>query len=284
MGVIIKRAQPEDKGDILEISAQVWEGHDYLPLVLDLWLTEGGLWVAELNGRVVGFAKTSSLSPGELWFEGLRVGPEYRNRGIARALAKAQLEDALTQAPRSIRFATAEVNHESIHIAEELGFREIARFTYMGGSVGEGTKSPKVVQATDPNKVAQFIFNSEAYLQSRGLLSHGWIFKDLSKTLLEELARQGALFYYKAEGEVHGALVLLPDTYQPERLIIAFIEGDEEALPRLIGFAHHHAKEQGCVEFRAMVPDERLVQALARYDLSFEPDFRYILVYEYPRP
>lgn len=125
--------------DILEISAQVWEGHDYVPL-------------------------------------------------------------ALAQAPRSIRFSTAEINHESIHIAEELGSREVARFTYMAGPVGEGT------------------------------------------------------------------------------------EGNEEALSELLGFTHRYAKEHGYMEFRAMVSTERLVQALSQHGLSCEPDFRYVLVYEYPLP
>ncbi len=33
-----------------------------------------------------------------------------------------------------------------------------------------------------------------------------------------------------------------------------------------------------------MVPTERLVQFLKGHGLTFEPDFRYVLVYEYPLP
>ncbi|MFQ6090750.1 MAG: GNAT family N-acetyltransferase, partial [Candidatus Bipolaricaulia bacterium] len=272
--MIIRRATPEDKDDILKISARVWEGHDYIPLALDRWLKEGGLLAAELDGRVVGFAKTSVLGPGELWLEGLRVHPEYRGKGIAKALAATQLQEALAQSPRSVRFATAEVNVESIHISEELGFREIARFTYMAGPIGEGIESPKVAPADDPAEIAEFIFNSEAYHESRGLLPQGWIFKEFSETLLEELIRQGALFYYAGEGEVRGALVLLPAHYGPGRLVIASIEGDGEALAELMGFAHRYAREQGYVEFHAMVPTEQLVRVLAQHGLSFTPDFR----------
>lgn len=280
----IRAATPQDKGDILKISAQVWEGHDYVPKVCERWLAEGGLWVAELDSRVVGFAKTSILSPGELWFEGLRVHPEYRGRDIAKALAKFQLEDALARSPQSIRLATAEVNRESIHIAEEFGLRELARFTYMAGPVGQGAKRSRVVQADDPDEVANFVFNSAFLRQSRGLLPHGWVFKQFSREHLEKLVQQGALFCHEAEGEIHGALALLPAPYQDERLIIAFIEGTEEALPEVIDFAHHYAGEHGCQEFRAIVPGERLVHFLSKHGLSFEPHFRYVLVYEYPLP
>ncbi len=246
--MIIREAKPEDKGDILEISSQVWEGHDYVPLVLDRWLEEGGLLAAELDGKVVGFAKTTVLGPGELWFEGLRVHPSYRGRGIAKALAEAQLQEALARAPRprSIRLATAEVNRESIHIAEELGFREVARFTYMRGPVaaGEGARGPEaklvVVQAgrQDEDELAEFIFGSEAYCQSHGLLPHGWVFKEFSRERLGELIQQGA-FFRCGEGErVRGVIALLPAPYRPEHVVIAFIEGDDEALSALMDFAH----------------------------------------------
>ena len=284
--MIIREAKPADKDDILEISSQVWEGHDYVPLVLDRWLEEGGLFAAELDGKVVGFAKTTVLSPGELWFEGLRVHPGYRGRGIAKALAEAQLQEALAWVPRSIRLATAEINHESLHIAAELGFREVARFTYMAGPIGEGRGSPKVVQAEKPDKgeLAEFIFSSEAYRQSHGLFPRGWVFFSFTEPFLEKLIGQGALFYYKDEEKVRGVIALLPAPHRPDRLIIAFAEGDGEALSRLTGFAHRYGRDHGFIEFRAMVPTERLVQFLEEHGLSCESDFRYVLVYEYPLP
>jgi GNAT superfamily N-acetyltransferase len=76
----VRPALPEDRERILAISAKIWEGQDYIPHVLDRWLCEGGLFVAELSGKVVGFAKNTELSPGEIWLEGLRVDPEHQGR------------------------------------------------------------------------------------------------------------------------------------------------------------------------------------------------------------
>lgn len=282
MGITVRKAREEDRSDILEISSHIWQGRDYVPQVLDQWLAEGGLWAAELQGKVVGLANTSALSPGELWFEGLRVHPQWRGRGIARQLARAQLDDALRKQPRSIRMSTAEFNHQSIHIARALGFGEVARFTYMGGPVGGGPKKPEVDSSVDLDRAAEFILDS-AYLQeSQGLLPCGWVFREFSKTLLEELTERGNLFCFERQGEPRGALLLLPNLRDEERLDIAFVEGDRRVLPKLISLARSYGSEGGREEFRAVVPGERLVRLLEEEGLYVHPDFRYILVFQYP--
>jgi ribosomal protein S18 acetylase RimI-like enzyme len=282
MGIAVRKARPEDKADILEISAQIWEGHDYVPQVLDGWLEEGGLWAAELQGKVVGLANTSALSPGELWFEGLRVHPQYRGRGIAKQLARAQLEDALNGRPGSIRMATAEFNHRSIHIATALGFREVARFTCMGGPIGQGPENREVAPPADLDGAVEFIRNSQFLRESQGLLPCGWVFRDFSKHLVEELTERGALLCFERLGKSRGALLLLPALYHDERLDIAFLDGDQGVLSKLIGFARSYGSEAGGEEFRAVVPGERLVRVLEQEGLSFHPDFRYVLVFQYP--
>jgi GNAT superfamily N-acetyltransferase len=281
--LLIRPAKPEDKPGILRISAQVWEGHDYVPLALERWLAEGGLFVAELAGQIVGFAKTTILSPGEFWLEGLRVAPEHRNQGIGRALAEAQLQDALARGARAVRYSTVEINRASGRIAQALGFHEAGRFTFMAGPVRGGEKSTKVIQAEEPDKLASFIFSSRAYRLSRGLLAHGWIFKELSLALLAELVSNGAFFCLEAEGQVRGVLALLPDTYRPDYLTLAFLDGEERALPELLRFAHGYAQDRGHTELRAMVPDDRLIRPLEEHGLVSESDFRYVLVYEYLR-
>ncbi len=285
MKPLIRTAKPEDKAEILGISSQIWEGHDYVPLALDHWLKQSGLFVAEFAGRVVGFAKTTILSPGEFWLEGLRVAPEYRNKGIGRALAEAQLQEALAQGARSVRYSTVEINRPSSRIAQALGFREVARFTFMSGPVQGSEERPKVIQADelDKPKLTSFIFSSQTYQQSHGLLAHGWIFKELSPALLAELAREGALFYVEARGEIRGALILLPDPYRLDYLTIAFLEGEEWALQELLRFSRRYGQEHGYTELRAMVPDDRLIRPLEEHGLAYESAFRYVLVYEYRR-
>ncbi len=61
---------------------------DYIHDVFDDWLAEraGEFTAALIDDQVVAIAKLSDLGDGEWWFEGLRVDPDFRRRGIAAAL------------------------------------------------------------------------------------------------------------------------------------------------------------------------------------------------------
>lgn len=279
--ISVRPATPADRDRILAISAQIWEGEDYVPLVLEAWLAQGGLVVAELDGAVAGFAKMTLLSPGEVWLEGLRVDPAHRGKGVAKAIAHHQLQTALRLRPRSVRFATAEVNAESLHIARSQGFQEIARFVYVEGPVRDTAPPEGVSPVRDPAPALEFIRSSSACRAGRGLLGWGWRFPELTPERLARLVADGAVF---ACGDpVQGVLVLLPDPYAPASFAsVAFLDGTEEAKDALLRFAHLWAREKGQGYLAAMVPKEEDLPAFERNGLAPLPSFRDVLVLEYP--
>src|SRR5256885_15992141 len=87
MDLVIRRARPSDKRDVLAAVRTIWGGHDRVPDVFDRWVTHrtGPFFVAESAGRVVGMGKLTGVSPTEAWLEGGRVAPRWRRKGIATA-------------------------------------------------------------------------------------------------------------------------------------------------------------------------------------------------------
>ncbi len=282
MAIILRPAQPDDRERILAISAQIWEGEDYIPLVLDDWLAEGGLAVAELDGQLAGYGKLTILSPGEVWLEGLRVDPALRGRGVAKALAQHQLESALALKPRSVRFATAEANVESLHIARKQGFREIARFTYVEGPVRHELTPPGVAPVREFEPAWAVVRASSAYRDAHGLLGLGWRFPELTRQRLAELVIRGEVF---ARGNpARGLLIQSADPYAPAAFAsVAFLHGDDAGQDALLRFAHARARERGQEYLSAMIPCEERIEALARHGLVPLSDFRYVLVLELQR-
>lgn len=53
--------------------------------------------MAELDGRLAGFAKTTFLSPGEVWLEGLRVDPARRGTECLARGNEVNIEAEVTQ-------------------------------------------------------------------------------------------------------------------------------------------------------------------------------------------
>lgn len=279
MAIALRPARPEDREAILTISAQIWEGEDYIPLVLDDWLAEGGLTVAELDGQLAGYGKLTMLSPGEAWLEGLRVDPAQRGKGVAKALGQRQLESALALRPRSIRFATAEANVESLHIAGKQGFQEIARFTYVEGPVRDEVVPPGVACLHEIEPAWAVVRASSAYRDAHGLLGLGWRFPELTRQRLAERIARAELFIWG--DPARGLLIQSPDPYAPAAFAtVAFLHGDDAGQDALLRFAHAHARERGQECLSAMVACEEQVGTFARHGLVPEPYFRYVLVLE----
>lgn len=239
--------------------------------------------MAEHEGQLAGLGKLTVFSPGEVWLEGLRVDPAHRGKGVAKALAQHQLESAVELKPRSIRFATAEVNAESLHIARKQGFQEIARFTYVEGPVRDEPVPPGVSPVRDVELAWESFRASSAYRDAHGYLGLGWRFPELTQRRLGEFVARGEVFSWG--NPTRGLLILAPDPYAPAAFAaIAFLHGDDAAVDSLLRFAHARARERGQEQLSAMVACEERVEVFVRNGLGPLPYFRYVLVLEYPLP
>lgn len=281
VGLKVRLATLQDREGILAISRRIWKGEDYVPEVLDAWLSEGGLIVAELEEEVVGFAKTTELAPGEIWFEGLRVHPEHQGKGVAKALAQAQLEHARAKNPRSIRLATVEENAASLHIARELGFQEVARFFYLEADVVKPGHPPSLRRPSS-EEAWEFLAASQALAEAQGFVGLGWRFRSLTPALLVELEKTGAIF--AAGSPPQGLLILVPDPYTPKEIAsLVFLDGDEEVLPALLSGAHAWAAAHKMRILAAMVAAPWIFTFLVRNRFQFVPELGAVLVLEYSR-
>ncbi len=91
-GVVVRPALASDKAAVLQFCQQTWPDiEDYIASVWDKWMADvsGQILVALLNERPVAMARVVRLSDVEGWWEGLRVEPQYRGRGLVSVLEHA---------------------------------------------------------------------------------------------------------------------------------------------------------------------------------------------------
>src|SRR5258708_30287517 len=97
-----------DRDRVVEISHDIWDGHDYLPRVFDEWLADSSsaFQAAELEGVVVGVQRLRPIASGVIWYEGLRVASTHRRQGLARAMLASAIADAREHGVRELHLCT----------------------------------------------------------------------------------------------------------------------------------------------------------------------------------
>src|SRR5207247_7706642 len=94
--LILRPVRPADRERVLEISAGVWDGTDYLPELFDAWAADPGasFQAAEIDGVVVGVQRLRPIGRRLMFYEGLRVAQERRRQGLARAMLRRAIAEA----------------------------------------------------------------------------------------------------------------------------------------------------------------------------------------------
>jgi len=149
--LVVRPARASDMDAIGEISSLTWEGHDYLHLVAGHWLAEGGLFVGELQGRVIGTGRISPMPGGVLWLEGLRVHRDWQGRGYGRSISEWLVREGRKRISEGVadamEFCTYVFNDRSISTSRSQGFRQVDEFWVLyreGGPPGDGPGSAAV--------------------------------------------------------------------------------------------------------------------------------------------
>jgi GNAT superfamily N-acetyltransferase len=198
--VLIRPALPKDKPEVLELAKHIWDGGDYIPYVWDEWLAEqdGIFVVSECDGKVAGLAKLTRFAPGDWFMEGLRVHPDWREKGIASRLNDYQLEYWRKHGEGSVRLATASYNVKVHHMAERNGFERIMEFVpFTAPQLADKRDEFEPVTPAELPEVIEFVRHHPAFNLVHGLLDIGWRWANLDIKYFQNAQEDGFLWWWK---------------------------------------------------------------------------------------
>jgi RimJ/RimL family protein N-acetyltransferase len=259
----IRQAAPGDKEQILAISAQIWDGDDYLPRVVDQWLVEetGEFSVALLGDRVVGFSKLSEIVPGYGWLQGARVDVTIQGRGIGRALTQHHIELAGKLGIATLAMATDSDNTASRTLAERMGF-------FLAGEYFRFQAEPlSPVQVSIPPQ-----FRGLPPRPANGIVPVGWTFYPWHEELMETWVREGKLY-----GTQDAGFAMMQGN-RPERVNITLLWGPPAGVADLLAFTRK--QPEGVERINCVVWDDKYNQVLM--DAGYQSlDEHTVVVYQY---
>lgn len=280
-----------DRDEVLALTANTWEHGDYIGNVYDVWLTDStGRFIAVVEtstGRIAAIDKLSFDAPREAWFEGLRVSPDFRGRGLATKTQQHMIEVARELGARTIRFVT-NANNRPIHrMAYRDGFRlrMVTRFWSWKRASGEQAvaatpgepmdlRAARVVEAP---QLHDWWVRGSAYA-TYGLVHTTWRFVSTSTKDWEQAASNGTLFVesgYKAgtASTVPGIALLEKPAYRPEGKTwsVAALAAEPGRMAPLVHGLLSAARENDVEEVLGIFPEVvELRHALE--STQFEPD------------
>jgi GNAT superfamily N-acetyltransferase len=119
---MLRRATSEDVEEIGRLFLRARDRMTYLPVVPDedrpllggIVTRDREVWVAEEDGRIVGF-----MALGEGWLDHIYVDPEQQNRGTGTAL----LTLAMQRRPNGLQLWAFQKNEGARRLYERHGFR-----------------------------------------------------------------------------------------------------------------------------------------------------------------
>ena len=271
MAFELRLATSEDRPRILEISAQIWEGEDYVPAVIDDWLSAPGseLLVATLAGELIAFAHLQWLSPHYVWLEGIRTDPAHRNLGAGKALTDGLLERAARAGAQRAGLSTYIDNSASIRIIETHGFRRLAGFVYLEAT----TESPVWATAQPSDRVeevpldeaAAFVAGSPFLAAAQGYFPQGWKFYPFSLGAETAFKRLQHCLGIRRAGRLAALLSASLPSGREGQFGVDFLDGEEEACDVLLRHVLHLARDRRALQASVPKWGDQVAPALALF-------------------
>lgn len=194
----VRPARPGDKEPLMSFIRDVWGGHDYIPKVWDGWLHDarGKMFVVEADGVPVGMNRVRFLEDGSAWFEGARVHPTYRGKGLGSMLGDNSMRVARKRGIGVFRLTSGSHNKLAHRQIARIRFEEVSRFSTYEPSEGMRLRPTGEAEKVGQDQFAEtmkLIEGSREFRLGAGVFWHDFAAASLTHDVVRGLIREGAV-------------------------------------------------------------------------------------------
>jgi GNAT superfamily N-acetyltransferase len=271
--VICRPTIQRDLEEIKEFCKTIWDGHDYVPDVMEDWLHDpwGIFAVAEYDGRAIACSKITRLTEGQWWLEGFRVDPKYQGLKVGSLLHRYVDQWWLEHADGALRLMTSSKNKSVHHLSESTGFIRLFevrgyRAEPLDGSMRAFT--PAASDAKDLQPVISFAGASPSLAITNCLVDFGWrSVNPIAEGALSDLfsgysSFENNIFWWRKD---QGLLIVWDDSDQNEHTMgIGVAACELESLPGLLTDIRRLATAQGKISVFWLAPVHEQVESALR--------------------
>lgn len=255
MAFTLRDGRIEDGPMIAPWTSDTFEWGDYVAHRLPQWLEDQDSKVIVCGNEAdhpVAVSHAVMLSATEGWLEGARVHPDYKRQGMGNAMNDAGVAWARERGAHVVRLAIESENEAARRQVTALGYRQTSSWVYANFRLEDGVVMDESVRfrpapRSDVDAAWMSWSTSELYHSGRGLIAHGWQWRNATTEDLVRAAKEGGFFqsptgWVAAQMPKPGLMRTIWLTTSPEDAPL-FISG-------LIGLA----RRQGASELNVKTP------------------------------
>ncbi len=196
MNARVRDARPSDKKQLMSFIKDIWGGQDYIPYVWDEWLEDkaGRMFVVEVDNVPVGMNRVRFLEDGSAWFEGARIHPRFRSRGLASMLGENSMKVARKRGVEVFRLTSGSRNKSAHRQIDRIGFKESSRISVYEPKKGRRFAPEKGVRRAGEGDLAsanELVAGSREFRLGSGVFWDSFAATSLSPPVIEKLVSEG---------------------------------------------------------------------------------------------
>ncbi len=283
----IRKLTKEDKDKILAVCATIWDGDDYIPHVLDKWITDPNGYFVGLfeEDKLLGFGRLASHGDGNFWLEGLRKDHSLKVKGVGKKIADYLIKIAIDHEFKSLKFSTYIDNVESISLNEKIGFAKIKQWSFL--EVQQDTY--KDISFSDSDSLSQditlqqfidFIKTSSFLTEMDNCLCEGWKVYDISDEYLKKLYEKARTFAIIENDAIQAMICSITDN--DDNVFVSFFDFKTKIqCQALIHKVFQHATQLNSRAVSSIVPNHNRVDCLESFGFESWEQKDDFLLFEY---
>lgn len=275
--VNIRLAQDQDKKEVLIFCQETWEySSDFVPLVWDKWLADPQtlIFVAEMDGSPVAILGAVIISEREAWWQGFRVAPACRLKGLGFALSvtlDSHLEQYLLEANiKVLRYSTDSNTTFIDRYSKWQGRQKVGLYIpYKANAIDYPLQQMMQLDAADFDSAWALVTNSNSLTQESLLyLNQPTKWQELTSEQLNKLLNERRVWGLKRSKELSALAIQMPvntvDYLEGandvlwkgahQTLWIGYINGTEAGLKIILNELRSLAHSEGYLAVGGMFP------------------------------
>lgn len=209
--MVVRPAGEGDRATISEISKHY--DSNLIHLVYNTWQQQGSMYIAEVEGKVIGFCCLAFPAPTEAQILGIRLLSEYQTEPMGKDFIISLMQVAQEKGCNVVRMLTSSVNYETqAALQRNLNFERSGTWVIGYGEELNGPPcSGRVLEAAPPELLGdiwQFLQYSQTYRRSQGLIyTDLYAFRSFSKAYLSQQLAAGRVFPWQEDGAIAGVAI-----------------------------------------------------------------------------